>query len=98
MERYGHKHKRQSESHLRFADDIVLMAESLEELKRMLDDLATASQQIGLKINLDKTKIMINDASYIQNLSLSKVTSTKFSRNISTLGKFCNKTGTISSF
>ena len=47
-------------SHLRFADDIVLMAESLEELNQMLDGLASASRCIGLGMNLDKTKVMIN--------------------------------------
>ncbi|XP_073965170.1 uncharacterized protein [Choristoneura fumiferana] len=41
-------------SHLRFA-------ESLEELKRMLDVLASASHRIGLGMNVDKTKIMVND-------------------------------------
>ncbi|KAI8431595.1 hypothetical protein MSG28_016084 [Choristoneura fumiferana] len=42
-------------------DDIVLMVESLEELKRMLDGLASASRRIGLGMNVDKTKIMVND-------------------------------------
>ncbi|CAG4942460.1 unnamed protein product [Parnassius apollo] len=47
-------------THLRFADDIVLMAESLEDLSTMLNDLNSASQRIGLKMNMDKTKIMFN--------------------------------------
>jgi hypothetical protein len=47
-------------THLRFADDIVVMAETLEDLSRMLEDLNRVSQQVGLKINMDKTKIMSN--------------------------------------
>lgn len=47
-------------THLRFVDDIVIMAESLEELNTMLSDLSTVSQQVGLKMNMDKTKIMLN--------------------------------------
>ncbi|XP_072938941.1 uncharacterized protein [Epargyreus clarus] len=47
-------------THLRFADDIVIMAESLEDLNTMLNDLCDASQRVGLKMNMDKTKIMSN--------------------------------------
>ena len=47
-------------THLRFADDIVIMAESLEHLNTMLSDLSIVSQQVGLKMNMDKTKIMSN--------------------------------------
>ncbi|XP_062528975.1 citron rho-interacting kinase isoform X4 [Bombyx mori] len=47
-------------THLRFADDIVVMAESLKDLRRMLGDLSRVSQQVGLKMNMDKTKIMYN--------------------------------------
>ncbi|CAK1590282.1 unnamed protein product [Parnassius mnemosyne] len=47
-------------THLRFADDIVLMAESLEDLSTMLNALNSVSQRIGLKMNMDKTKIMFN--------------------------------------
>ncbi|CAK1598811.1 unnamed protein product [Parnassius mnemosyne] len=47
-------------THLRFTDDIVLMAESLENLSTMLNDLSSVSQRIGLKMNMDKTKIMFN--------------------------------------
>lgn len=36
-------------SHLRFADDIVIMAETLQDLHRMLNDLADSSQLIGLR-------------------------------------------------
>ncbi|KAL0850907.1 hypothetical protein ABMA28_006816 [Loxostege sticticalis] len=47
-------------THLRFADDIVVMAETLEDLGTMLDGLSRVSQQVGLKMNMDKTKIMSN--------------------------------------
>ncbi|XP_072943439.1 uncharacterized protein [Epargyreus clarus] len=47
-------------THLRFVDDIVIMAESLEDLNTMLNDLCGASQRVGLKMNMDKTKIMSN--------------------------------------
>lgn len=45
-------------SHLRFADDIVLMAESLQHLQQMLNGLADSSRRIGLRMNMDKTKVM----------------------------------------
>ncbi|KAA5579025.1 hypothetical protein F3H14_38100, partial [Pseudomonas aeruginosa] len=48
-------------SHLRFADDIVMLAESLEDLSCMLGELNAASRRVGLGMNLDKTKVMFND-------------------------------------
>lgn len=47
-------------SHLRFADDIVLISTDIQELKSMLQDLSEKSKKIGLKMNLDKTKIISN--------------------------------------
>jgi hypothetical protein len=47
-------------THLRFADDVVLMAETMEDLNTMLEDLSNASQSVGLKMHMDKTKIMSN--------------------------------------
>jgi hypothetical protein len=43
-------------SHLRFADDIVIMAETMQDLQLMLNGLADSSARIGLRMNLDKTK------------------------------------------
>ena len=43
---------------LRYADDTTLMAESEEELKRLLMKVKEESEQIGLKLNIQKTKIM----------------------------------------
>ena len=45
-------------NNLRYADDITLMPESEEELKRLLMKLKEESQKVGLKLNIQKTKIM----------------------------------------
>ena len=43
---------------LRYADDTTLMAESEEELKRLLMKVKKESEKVGLKLNIQKTKIM----------------------------------------
>ena len=45
-------------NHLRYADDITLMAESEEELKSLLMKLKEESEKVDLKLNMQKTKIM----------------------------------------
>ena len=45
-------------SHLRYADDTALMAESEEELKSLLMKVKEESEKVGLKLNIQKTKIM----------------------------------------
>ena len=45
-------------SNLRYADDTTLMAESEEELKSLLMKVKVESEKVGLKLNLQKTKIM----------------------------------------
>ena len=45
-------------NNLRYADDTTLMAESEEELKRLLMNLKEESEKVGLKLNIQKTKIM----------------------------------------
>ena len=45
-------------SNLRYADDTTLMAESEEELKSLLMKVKEESQKVGLKLNVQKTKIM----------------------------------------
>ena len=45
-------------NHLRYADDTPLMAESEEELKSLLMKVKEESENIGLKLNIQKTKIM----------------------------------------
>ena len=44
-------------NNLRYADDITLMAESKEELKRLLMKVKEESKKVGLKLNIQKTKI-----------------------------------------
>ena len=45
-------------NNLRYADDTTLMAESEEELKRLLMKVKEESKKVGLKLNIQKTKIM----------------------------------------
>ena len=45
-------------SNLRYADDTTLMAESKEELKSLLMKVKEESKNVGLKLNIQKTKIM----------------------------------------
>ena len=45
-------------NNLRYADDITLMAESEEELKSLLMKVEEESEKVGLKLNIQKTKIM----------------------------------------
>ena len=45
-------------SHLRYAEDTTLMAESEEELKSLLMKVKVNSEKVGLKLNIQKTKIM----------------------------------------
>ena len=45
-------------NHLRYADDTTLMAESEEELKSLLMKMKQESEKAGLKLNIQKTKIM----------------------------------------
>ena len=45
-------------NNLRYADDTTLMAESEEELKSLLMKVKVKSEKVGLKLNIQKTKIM----------------------------------------
>ena len=45
-------------NNLRYANDTPLMAESEEELKRLLMKMKEESEKVGLKLNIQKTKIM----------------------------------------
>ena len=54
----GTKIDRRNINNLRYADDTALMAESKEELKRLLMKLKEESEKFGLKFNIQKTKIM----------------------------------------
>ena len=48
-------------NNLRYADDTTLMAESEEELKSLLMKVKEESENVGLKLNIQKTKIMASD-------------------------------------
>ena len=45
-------------NNLRYADDTILMAENEEELKSLLMKVKAESEKVGLKLNIQKTKIM----------------------------------------
>ena len=54
----GIKIARRNINNLRYADNTILMAESEEELKNLLMKVKEESENIGLKLNIQKTKIM----------------------------------------
>ena len=54
----GIKIARRNINNLRYADDITLMAESEEELKSLLMKVNEENAKVGLKLNIQKTKIM----------------------------------------
>ena len=54
----GIKIARRNINNLRYADDITLMAESEEELESLLMKVKMESEKVGLKLNIQKTKIM----------------------------------------
>ena len=54
----GIKISRRNISNLRYVDDTTLMAESEEELKSLLMKAKEESEKVGLKLNIQKTKIM----------------------------------------
>ena len=47
-------------NNLRYADDTTLMAESKEELKNLLMKVKEENEKVGLKLNIQKTKIMVS--------------------------------------
>ena len=57
----GIKIARRNTNNLRYADDPTLMAESEEELKSLLMKVKEKTEKAGLKLNIQKTKIMASD-------------------------------------
>ena len=57
----GIKIARRNINNLRYADDTTLMAENEEERKRLLMKVKEESDKVGLKLNIQKTKIMASD-------------------------------------
>ena len=58
MNQAGMKIARRNINNFRYADDTTLMAESEEEWKSLLMKVKEASEKVGLKVNIQKTKIM----------------------------------------
>ena len=56
----GIKIARRNINNLRYADDTTLMAASEEELRRLLMKVKEESEKAGLKLNIQKTKIMVS--------------------------------------
>ena len=54
----GIKISRRNINNFRYADDTTLMAESKEELKNLLIKVKEKSEKVGLKLNIQKSKIM----------------------------------------
>ena len=63
MIRVGIKIAGRNTNNLRYADDTTLMAESKEELKNLLIKVKEESKKAGLKLNIQKTKIMASGPS-----------------------------------
>ena len=59
----GIKISRRNSNNLRYADDTTLMTESEEELKSLLIKVKEESEKAGLKLNIQKTKIMASSLS-----------------------------------
>ena len=60
---FGIKISRRNINNLRYAGDTILMAESEEELKRLLTKVKEESEKAGLKLSIQKTKIMASGPS-----------------------------------
>jgi len=63
----GIKIARRNINNLRYADDTTLMAESEEELKSLLMKVKEESEKVGLKLNIQKTKINIQKTNFMAN-------------------------------
>ena len=57
----GIKFVRRNINNLRYADDTTLVAESKEELKSLLMKVKEESEKVGLKLSIQKMKIMVSD-------------------------------------
>ena len=60
----GIKIARRNINNLRYADDTTLMAQSKEELKSLLMKVKEESEKVGLKLNIQKTKIIASGRKY----------------------------------
>ena len=67
----GIKTAGRNNNNLRYADDTTLMAESKEELRSLLMKVKEESEKAGLKLNIQKTKIMASGPHLMQSLGSS---------------------------
>ena len=89
----GIKIARRNINNLRYADDTTLMAESEEELKNLLMKMKEESEKAGLKLNIQKTKIMASSpitSSHIDGETLEAVTDFIFLVSKITAGGDCS--------
>ena len=63
----GIKIARRNNNNLRYADDTTLMAESKGELKSLLMKVKEESEKVGLKLNIQKTRIGIQSHHFMEN-------------------------------
>jgi hypothetical protein len=89
LERTCHQHKGEYISYLRYADDIVIMAETLQDLQPMLNDLANSSVRIGLRYYLNKSMVMFNEQVLPEPVAICEPFSKLF-KKISISGKHCS--------
>ena len=79
----GIKIARRNINNLRYADDTTLMAESKEQLKSLVMKVKGESEKVGLKLNIQKTKIMasgLTDSWQIDGEAIETVTDFIFGR------------------
>ena len=50
-------------TNLRFADDVLLVASSMEQLQKMMNEFKQSTEKVGLKVHPEKTKILSNQTS-----------------------------------
>ena len=81
-------------SHLIFADDIVLVAKSSEELESMLNDIHLVSKPVGLSMNLSETKMMLNESATTSTVAVDGNTIEKVDRYVY-LGKTVTQAGDL---
>lgn len=60
-------------TNLRFADDILVIGRSLPQIKKMLEDIMTECEKVGLSLHPEKTKIMHNGRGYGSKVTLAKI-------------------------
>ena len=75
-----------------FADDIVLVAKSPEELESMLTDIHLAIKPLGLSMNLSKTNVMLNESATTSTVAVDGNTIEKVYRYVY-LGKTATQAG-----